>query len=266
VIVFLQVILRLLADLVGLIALSIRPRRSIEAENLFLRRQLALYKERGLKPERVDAATRVSLALLARLFDWRDALVVVRPETLIRWRRAGWRLFWRCKSRPGRPPIPLELRQLIRRMAMENRLWGEERIANELLLKLGLRVSPRTVRKYMPKRPPGRPRGDQRWSTFLRNHAKAIVACDFFVAVTATYLKCRKPKDYMDNPQTLGEHIRKRRRELGLTLKEAGRILGVTDYTVINWEHHRTGPDRPSSTLRRFSSFSGTTHSTNRQT
>ena len=70
---------------------------------------------------------------------------------------------------------------------MENPLWGEERIANELLLKLGLRVSPRTVRKYMPKRSPGRPRGDQRWATFLRNHAKAIVACDFFVAVTATF-------------------------------------------------------------------------------
>ena len=79
----------------------------------------------------------------------------------------------------------MELRQLIRRMAMENPLRGEERIANELLSKLGVRVSPRTVRKYMPKRPPGRPRGDQHWSTFLRNHAKAIVACDFFVAVTA---------------------------------------------------------------------------------
>ena len=72
-------------------------------------------------------------------------------------------------------------------MATENPLWGEERIANELLLKLALRVSPRTVRKYMPKRPPGRPRGDQRWPTFLRNHAKAIVACDFFVAVTMTF-------------------------------------------------------------------------------
>ena len=72
-------------------------------------------------------------------------------------------------------------------MATENPIWGEERIANELLLKLGLRVSPRTVRKYMPKRPPGRPRGDQRWSTFLRNHAGAIVACDSFVAVTATF-------------------------------------------------------------------------------
>jgi putative transposase len=78
-------------------------------------------------------------------------------------------------------------RQLIRRMASENPLWGEERIANELLLKLGVRVSPRTVRKYMPKRPPGRPRSDQRWSTFLLNDAGAIVACDFFVAVTATF-------------------------------------------------------------------------------
>jgi len=72
-------------------------------------------------------------------------------------------------------------------MANENRLWGEERIANELLLKLGIRISPRTVRKYMPKRPHGQPRGDQRWSTFLKNHAAAILACDFFVTVTATF-------------------------------------------------------------------------------
>src|SRR5207302_11287910 len=66
-------------------------------------------------------------------------------------------------------------------------VMGEERIANELLVKLGIRVSPRTVGKYMPKRPPGQPRGDQRWSTFLKNHAKAILACDFSVAVTATF-------------------------------------------------------------------------------
>jgi len=66
-------------------------------------------------------------------------------------------------------------------------LWGEERIAYELLVKIGIRVSPRTVGRYMPKRPPGRPRGDQRWSTFLKNHAKAILACDFFVAVTAGF-------------------------------------------------------------------------------
>jgi putative transposase len=187
VIAFAHIVFEFLADLVGLVALSVRARRSIEAENLFLRRQLSLYKERGVKPRRIDAATRLSLLVLSRLFNWRYALVVVRPETLIRWHRAGWRLLWRWQSRPGRPPIPLELRQLIRRMATENPLWGEERIANELLLKLGIRVSPRTVRKYMPTRPAGGPRGDQRWSTFLRNHAKAIVACDFFVSVTATF-------------------------------------------------------------------------------
>ena len=182
-----HILFRFLADLLRLITLSVRRGRSLEAENLFLRRQLALYKERGIRPRRIDAATRMSLVFLSKLFDWRDALVVVRPETLLRWHRAGWRLLWRWKCRPGRPPIPLELRQLIRRMATENPLWGEERIANELLLKLSVRISPRTVRKYMPKRPAGCPRGDQRWSTFLRNHAKAIVACDFFVAVTATF-------------------------------------------------------------------------------
>jgi len=186
VIAFLQMIIRLLADLVGLIALSLRARRSIGAENLLLRRELALFIERGIRPRRVDAATRVSRAFLSRLIDWRDALVVVRPETMVGWQRAGWRLFRRFKSRPGRPRIPVALRPLIRHMATENPLWGEERIANELLLELGLRVSPRAVSKYMPKRPPGRPRGDQGWATLLRNHAKAVVACEFFVAVTAT--------------------------------------------------------------------------------
>jgi hypothetical protein len=79
VIVLARIVLGLLADLAGLVVLAVRPRRSVEAENLFLRRQLALYRERGVKPRRVDAATRVSLAFLSRLFDWRDALVVVRP-------------------------------------------------------------------------------------------------------------------------------------------------------------------------------------------
>lgn len=72
-------------------------------------------------------------------------------------------------------------------MGSENPSWGEERIANELLLKLGIQVSPRTVRKYLPPRPPGRPRGDLRWSTFLRLHAQGIIACDFLIVVTATF-------------------------------------------------------------------------------
>jgi transposase InsO family protein len=182
-----MLLVQLAADAVRWCGLVLRSPRSIEAENLFLRRQLALYKERGVKARRMDPATRIALALLSRLFDWRDALIVVRPATLIRWRHAGWKLFWRLKSRPGRPAIPLELQKLIRRMANENPTWGQERIANELLLKLGVHVSPRTVQKYLPHRPPGRPRGDLRWSTFLRLHAQGIIACDFLVAVTATF-------------------------------------------------------------------------------
>ena len=182
-----QIVLRLIEDALKWLVLLARSDESVRAENLVLRRQLAMFVERGIQPRRVDAATRVSLAVLTRLFYWRNAVVIVKPATIVRWHRAGWRLFWRMKSRPGRPPIPRELRLLIRRMGQENPLWGEERIANELLLKLGVRVSPRTVRKYLPKRPPGQPRGDERWSTFLKNHAKAILACDFFVTVTATF-------------------------------------------------------------------------------
>ena len=178
---------RMLSDVLALGILFLRPSVTIRAENLVLRRQLAGYIERGIKPRRVDYVSRVSLAVLTRLFDWRDAVVNVRPSTVTRWHRMGWRIFWRWKCRPGRPPIPADLRALIRRMAAENPIWGEERIANELSLKLGIRVSPRTVGKYMPKRPRGVPRGDQRWSTFLKNHAKEIIACDFLVAVTVTF-------------------------------------------------------------------------------
>jgi len=180
-------IVGVLADVLKLGALFFRASGAIRAENLVLRRQLARYLERGIKPRRMDHATRVCLSVFSRLFNWHDAIVIVRPSTIVRWHRLGWRIFWRWKRRAGRPAIPSELRALIRRMATENRLWGEERIASELLLKLGIRVSPRTVRKYMPKPLASQPRGDQRWSTFLRNHAKAILACDFFVAVTATF-------------------------------------------------------------------------------
>ena len=182
-----QIVGRLIEDALRWLVLLFRSDDSVQVENLFLRRQLAQYIERGVQPRPIDAATRVSLAVLARLFNWRSALVLVQPATIVRWHRAGWSLFWRRKSRPGRPPIPRELRALIRQMGEDNPVWGEERIANELLLKLGVWVSPRTVRKYMPKRPPGRPRGDQRWSIFLKNHAKAILASDFFLAVTATF-------------------------------------------------------------------------------
>src|SRR5262249_45062542 len=96
-------------------------------------------------------------------------LAIVQPATFLRWHRQGFQLFWRWKSRPGRPPIPADLQALIRRLARENPSWGEERIAHELLLKLGLRVSPRTIRKYLPKRlNPGRGKRvtTQGWQTF----------------------------------------------------------------------------------------------------
>src|SRR5260370_39139562 len=180
-----RIFLQSIADFVVYLGLLVRRRKAIAAENLFLRRQLALYQERKGEPRRIDPATRITLALLSRLFNLRDALIVVQPKTLIRWHRAGFRLLWHWKSKPGRPPIPAELRRLIREMSRDNSLWGEERIANELLVKLGIRFSPRTVRKYMRRKPGRGPRGDQRWRTFLRNHAAAIVACDFCVAVTA---------------------------------------------------------------------------------
>jgi putative transposase len=115
-----SIIGRLIWDLIQWSGLLLRSRESLEAEILFLRRQLALYRERGVKSKRVDAATRVALTFLSRWFDWRSALVVVQPATLIRWHRAGFGLWWRWKSRRGRPPIPQELRELIRRMAREN--------------------------------------------------------------------------------------------------------------------------------------------------
>jgi putative transposase len=182
-----RTIVGVITDVLKLGALFLRSSAAMRAENLVLRRQLARYIERGIKPRRVDHPTRVSPSVFFRLFSWRDAIVIVRPSTIIRWHRLGWRIFWRRKCRAGRPAIAPALRALIRRMATENSLWGEERIASELLVKLGIRVSPRTVRKYMPKPLASQPRDDQRCSTFLKNQAKAILACDLFVAVTATF-------------------------------------------------------------------------------
>jgi hypothetical protein len=141
---------RVLFDLVELLRLAIKSRNALVAENLFLRKQLAMFQERCVKPHRAQDSARWLMACLSRLFDWRDALVVVKPDTLIRWHRRGFRLFWRWKSKPiGRPAVPKNLQELIRKMAAENPTWGEEHIANELKLKVGIRVSPRTVQKYL---------------------------------------------------------------------------------------------------------------------
>jgi putative transposase len=170
-----------------LIRLFLSSRAAVIAENLFLRKQLALFEERRVQPRRSTAATRALMVLLSRFLDWREALVIVKPETFLKWHRTAFRTFWRWKSRKrGRPQLPKNLRELIREMAHDNRTWGEERIADELKLKLGIRVSPRTVRKYLDRKRPDRG-ADQRLATFVRNEAKAIVACDFFVSVTLSF-------------------------------------------------------------------------------
>jgi putative transposase len=145
--------------------------------------------ERHVKPRRTDDATRITLVALSWLIDWRRVLTVVKPDTLIRWHRKGFQLLWRWKSRPrGRPRLPADLRCPIAEMALANRTWGDKRIASELLVKLGIHVSPRTVRRYMPmSRAPRDGARSQHWSTFVRNHASAVLACDFFVVVTATF-------------------------------------------------------------------------------
>src|SRR6266436_2052182 len=168
--------LNLLTDLIRYLILTLRSKNSLAAENLFLRKQLAFYPERGIKPRRISHPTRLTLLWLSRCFDWRGALTVVTPRTFVAWHRQGFQFYWRRKCQAGRPPIPPELQHLIGRMARENPSWGEERIANELLLKLGLRVSPRTIRKYLPKRlhpERGQRATTQRSQTVVRNHAQA---------------------------------------------------------------------------------------------
>ncbi len=160
-----------------------RDRSRLALENLALRQQLALLHRKSPRP-RLRRADRAFWLSLARVWDqWRSALILVRPETVIRWHRQGFRYFWGWKSR-GRPCVSPELIRLIRRMSQENPLWGAPRICSELLL-LGYDVAEATVARYMTqrgKRPPS-----QNWRTFLRNHLRHTAACDFFVVPTATF-------------------------------------------------------------------------------
>src|SRR5581483_11199275 len=176
-------------DGIQFLAWCVSSRTSLAAENLFLRKQLSFYQERQIRPRRLTNSARLALVFWSRFFEWRSALLVVKPETLIGWHRKAFSLFWKWKSRPGRPRLPKELRQLIAEMVWDNPTWGQERIADELWLKLGIRVSPRTVRAYWPDDGPSTQlrSPSQNWNTFVRNHARALLACDFFVAVTVRF-------------------------------------------------------------------------------
>jgi len=124
-----SILISLIVDAGYYLGLCLRPSPTLAAENLFLRKQLVLYQERQVRPRRATNATRIALVWLGRWFDWRRALGIVKPKTFIGWHRQGFRLLWRCKSKPGRPALPKDLRALICRMALENPTWGQERIA-----------------------------------------------------------------------------------------------------------------------------------------
>ncbi len=163
-----------------------KSRGRLEAEVTILRHQLNILRRRSPKRVRPNALDRAIFVWLYRLFpDIGNAVAIIRPETIVRWHRMGFRAYWRWKSRNlgGRPKIDEEIRDLVRRMCKENPLWGAPRIHGELL-KLGFNVAQSTVSKYMIRRrgPPS-----QGWKTFLRNHADGIAAVDFLVVPTINF-------------------------------------------------------------------------------
>jgi len=172
--------------LLVLLATPFRSKLALEAENAALRQQIIVLRRKLRGRIRLSNGDRLFFVWLYRLFPAvTRALLIIRPDTLVRWHRAGFRYYWRWKSRRriGRPKIEYELRALIRRMNAENPLWGAPRIHGELL-KLGFEVAQSTVAKYMVKRRGPR---SQTWRTFLRNHAPDIAAIDLFVVPTISF-------------------------------------------------------------------------------
>src|SRR5262245_39500746 len=175
----------LLVFLLRLLVLPSKPEPQLEAENAALRQQVAVLQRKVRGRVRLTNSDRLFFVLLYRWFpSILGTMAIIQPETLVRWHRAGFRRYWRWKSRKlgGRPPISAELRVLIRRMSLENRLWGAPNIHGELL-KLGFMVAQSTVARYMAKKGDN-PLSGQSWSTFLRNHMPHIAAIDLFVVPT----------------------------------------------------------------------------------
>lgn len=164
----------------------LRPRADLLLENLALRQQINVLRRGKPKPS-FNIWDRIFWVVLLRTWSrWRQPLALVRPETVIAWHRKGWRLLWRWKSRPkaaGRPRVPWEVIELIRRMSRENPTWGAPRIHGELMM-LGYFLSEATVARYMLKR---RGRPTQNWKTFIRNHLAETVAIDFLTVPTVTF-------------------------------------------------------------------------------
>jgi putative transposase len=170
------------------LAIFTRFNQAAELRILVLRQQLTVYKRKTKKPM-VRNGDRWFWSLLSRIWkDWKSELILVKPETVIRWRKRKFREFWRKKSqgKPGRPQIPIEHIGFIKRISSDHPEYGEDRIALELEIKFGIRHAGSTVRRYMIKRRPGN-RDSQAWKTFLKNQAKSIWACDFFIHYTVGF-------------------------------------------------------------------------------
>jgi putative transposase len=177
----------LLLNLLATLRPAFRTRAELALENLALQQQLATLSRSAPRPglRRLDHAFWIALSQIWHR--WADALVLVKPDTVVRWHRAGFRLFWRWKSRsrtPAKDDVPAEVKQLIRRMAEANVTGGAPRIHGELL-KLGIEISERSVSRFMPKRERKPP--SQTWRTFLDNHLGWLASIDFFAVPTATF-------------------------------------------------------------------------------
>jgi transposase InsO family protein len=164
-----------------------QSRAALDLENLALRHQIAVLQRSAAKRLKLTSADRLLWICLSRIWhDWRSALAIVKPETVLAWHRAGFRLFWTWKVRrgqPGRPLVSRAVRDLIRKMCRENPGWGAPRIHGELL-KLSIDIGQSSVGKYMVRcrKPPS-----QTWRTFLENHAKQLVSIDFFTVPTIRF-------------------------------------------------------------------------------
>src|SRR5215831_8967925 len=180
-------VIPVLLSLIAAARVFFQSRTDIAIEVLALRQQVAVLKRKRPRPL-LRPLDRLFWTVLRTTWSrWRDALVIVKPETVVGWHRASFRLYWRWKSRPrgGRPRITPELRALIRRLAQENTNWGSPKIHGELQ-KLGFVLSERTVARYLSRT---QRRGDagKKWLAFLHNHREAIVAFEFFTIPTATF-------------------------------------------------------------------------------
>src|SRR6202521_2184320 len=174
----------LFSELFSWLTCRFRGRVELELEVIALRHQLAVLRRQRPGRPRLFAIDRLLWVWLYPLWPrCLEAMVLVKPATVIQWHRQGFRLFWRWRSRSGRPSVEREIRDLIRQMSSANPLWGAPRIHGELL-KLGIEGSQATVEKYILRRP-GTP--SQNWRSFLRNHAQGIAAIDMFVVASGSF-------------------------------------------------------------------------------